>query len=375
MNTRKFTYITTLVVGIFLFVLGTVFMFYINNVKPESGAAPLKGILKGLNSASDIEPMNFLLLVEDKSSGNTDVMLVANYNPESDQISLVTIPRDTKVKVKGSNVPKINSAYWAGGRNHEGCVNAANYVSDLTGININYYAHIDISCIKEIVDKLGGVNFDVPADLRYNDPTQDLYIDLKKGYQLLNGDKAEQLLRFRKPQASLYTAEELKEVNKIYSESDIARTEIQSKFIKEFISQKLRIQYLPQFNPVIRYVFQNIITNMELNDALKLASGLVNISTDNFNTFRLDGEDKYINRGWYYVYNGKIANLGTKESLPAEDVVAKYFYSSNGISQPSGELYVPEEAEDSTSTKKPAASTKKNPSNADTDVKDKNDKA
>jgi len=366
MNTRKFTYITTLVIGIFLFILGNVFLFYINNIAPESGANPLTGILDGLNGAKKNEPMNFLLLVGDKASGNTDSMLVANYNPNSNQISIVTIPRDTKVKIEHSTVPKINSAYAAGGREHKGATYASEVVSNLTGININYYVHVNISSIRKITDMLGGVYFDVPADMKYSDPTQDLYIDLKKGYQLLDGDKVEQLLRFRKPSGGKYTTE----LKQYYDGSDIKRTEMQVKFIKEFISQKLNIQYLSKFNTVINYAFQNIYTNMTLTDALKLTSGVIKITTDNFNSFRLDGEDKVISGGWYYVYNGKFINIDTKESIPAEEVVAKYFYSANGIATPSGELIIPDEdSEPSKSTKKPTTSKKKNPSNTQTDTK------
>jgi len=366
MNTRTFTYIISLVVGIFLFVLGTVFLFYINNVAPtQNGTNPISGILDGLNGAKKNDPMNFLVLVGDKASGNTDSMLVANYNPDSKQISIVTIPRDTKVKIEHSTVPKINSAYAAGGRKHEGATYASEIVSNLTGININYYVYINISSIREITDMLGGVTFDVPTDMKYSDPTQDLYIDLKKGKQLLDGDKVEQLLRFRKPSGGKFTTE----LKQYYDGSDIKRTEMQVKFLKEFIHQKLTIQYLPKFNPVINYAFKNIITNMTLTDALKLASGVITVSADNFNSFRLDGEDKVISGGWYYVYNGKMINMDTKESLPAEEIIAQYFYSINGIVTPSVDQIVPDEtSEPSASTKKPAVSTKKNPSNTETDT-------
>lgn len=374
MNTRKFTYITSIVLGVFLFILGTIFLFYINTLEPNSGNPPFNGMFAGLNSSGSKEPMNFLLLVGDKSSGNTDVMLVANYNPTTNQISVVTIPRDTKVKVKHSNVPKINSAYAAGGRDHEGAMYASEIVSNLTGISINYYVHIDISCIKGITDMLGGVNFDVPANLRYNDPEQDLYIDLDKGYQHLDGDKVEQLLRFRKPATKLYSAQELKELKEFYDGSDIKRTEMQVKFIKAFISQKLNIQNFPKFNSVINYAFQNIVTNMTLTDALKLTTGVINIKADTFNSFRLDGEDKLISGGWYYVYNGNFINIDTKITEPSENIVPLYFYSQRGISIPS-ELFVPdknskdsEDTQPSKSTKKPPA-IKKNPSNSETDTK------
>lgn len=369
MNTRKFTYITTLTVGMFLFILGIFFLFYINNVIPESGTGtttPLTNILEGLNGTKKNSPMNFLLLVGDKASGNTDSILVANYNPDKKQISIVSIPRDTKVKLKNNILPKINAAYAAGGRKHEGAMYASELVSSLTGININYYVYINISSIKEITDMLGGVYFDIPADMKYSDPYQDLYINLKKGYQLLDGDKVEQLLRFRKPSGK-YTSE----LKQYYDGSDIKRTEMQVKFIQAFINQKLKIQYLSKFNAVINYAFKNIITNMTLTDALKLTSGVLKVSSDNFNSFRLDGEDKVISGGWFYVYNNKIINIATKESLPAEEVISEYFYSNNGILTPSNELInsEEEEAKPSESTKAPAKSTKKNPSNTGSDTK------
>ncbi len=372
MNTRKFTYIITLVVGLFLFGMGAVFLYYANSVTGSLGNNAVPAILQGLNATTNKEPMNFFLLVGDKSSGNTDSMLVANYNPEKNQISIVTIPRDTKVKLKNNILPKINAAYAAGGRNHEGARYSAEIVSNLTGININYYVHINISAIKKITDMLGGVYFDVPVNMKYDDPTQNLHINLKKGYQLLDGDKVEQLLRFRKPNGEHYT----KELMEFYDGSDIKRTEMQMKFIKEFIKQKLKVQNIPKLNPVLNYAFENIITNMTLSDALKMTSGLISISPDNFNSFRLDGEDKVINKGWYYVYNGNLINIETKESLPAADIVENYFYSANGIATPSGELYVPDESNDDEDevkappvVKKKPAIKKQNPSNTDTDTK------
>lgn len=116
---------------------------------------------------------------------------------------------------------------------------------------------------------LGGVYFDVPVDMKYDDPSQNLHINLKKGYQLLDGDKVEQLLRFRKPNGDRYT----KELKEFYDGSDIKRTEMQMKFIKEFIKQKLKVQNIPKLNPVLNYAFQNVITNMTLSDALKMTSG------------------------------------------------------------------------------------------------------
>lgn len=363
MNTRKFFYIISIALGCFLFTLGSFFMFYINSSN-SSGKNGVPGIFDGLVTGK--KPMNFLLLVGD-NTGNTDSMMVVNYNPKNNKLSLLTIPRDTRVKLKNNTLPKINAAYGAGGRKHEGAAYAAQVVSDLTGININYYVHINLEAIKKITDMLGGVYFDVPTDMKYSDPSQGLYIDLKKGYQHLDGDKVEQLLRFRKPSGK-YTSE----LKQYYDGSDIKRTEMQIKFLKEFMKQKLTIQYLPRYNSVINYAFSNMITNMKLNDALNLAQGVINISPDTLTSFRLGGEDKSLSSGWFYIYNETIVNIETKEALAAEDVIKEYFASEKGIASPVPDSNVKEPSKSTTSkpttTKKPSTSTK-NPSNSQSDSK------
>ena len=363
MNTRKFIYIISICIGSFLFILGTFLLFYVNTTAAQPGKqGTLPQMLAGI--VAEKKPMNFLVMVGDKSSGNTDTMIVVNYNPSNSQISLLTIPRDTNVKLKNHILPKINAAYAAGGRKQEGAAYASQVVSNLTGLNINYYVHIDISCIKEITNMLGGVYFDVPTDMKYSDPTQDLYIDLKKGYQLLNGEKVEQLLRFRKPNGK-YTAE----LKQYYDGSDIKRTEMQLKFLKEFMNQKLTIKYLPQYNSIINYAFSNVITNMTLTDSLQLAKGLINISSKNLNTFRLDGEDKLISAGWFYIYNGNIINVETKESLPAQQIISQYFNAESGMITPTTDQNINSDDKPAKQSTEKKPTVKKNPSNSKTDMK------
>ncbi len=220
MNSRKVAFLAVIFNSCILFIAGIAILIYINsataltsNTKNPSGGSSTTnnfGIFDGIVTK---DPINFLLLVKDKAGSNTDAIMVANYNPQNNSISILTVPRDTRVNIRTS-IPKVNAAYAVGWlqdskvddkqKEINGAEYASQVISDLTGININYYVVLDISTVKGVVDLLGGVNFDVPADLKYSDPTQDLYIDLKKGYQLLNGDKAEQLLRFRHPQSSRY---------------------------------------------------------------------------------------------------------------------------------------------------------------------------
>ena len=131
---------------------------------------------------------------EDIDTELTDTILIAGYNPDSQKAFLVSIPRDTfvgKVKLTARANDKINSKYKIG------IEETKKYAEELSGLEIDNYIVVKTSMLRQIVDLIGGVEFDVPIDMKYDDPTQDLHIDLKKGKQVLDGAKAEQLLRFR----------------------------------------------------------------------------------------------------------------------------------------------------------------------------------
>lgn len=340
MNIRKLSFFTTLLSGICLFLIGCFILVYTNvapsktnlqNNNDNKEGPSNQGMFEGI---VDKDPINFLIMVKEASGENTDAIMLLNYNPGTSQASLLTIPRDTRVNMRTS-VPKINSAYALGRlqqknasvkeSKEKGAAYAAQVISDLTGINIDYYILMDLSTVRGVADMLGGVNFDVPADMKYSDPTQDLYIDLKKGYQLLDGNKVEQFLRFRHPNGRY--SEELK---KYYDGSDLKRTQMQIKFLEQFIKQKVNLKYLPMYNSVANYVFENTVTNMPISDALKLANGLLNITKNELNSFRLDGSTPRIKKIDYFLYNDTIINTRTKETLPESDIIKQYFQSASG---------------------------------------------
>jgi LCP family protein required for cell wall assembly len=124
----------------------------------------------------------------------TDTIMVCGYNPEAQKAFLISIPRDTFV---GKNVSqatandKINSMYSKSPKK------LMSKVSEITGIDLEYYVCINNETLIELVDLIGGVEFDVPMNMNYDDATQNLHIHLKSGLQTLDGKKAEALLRFR----------------------------------------------------------------------------------------------------------------------------------------------------------------------------------
>ncbi|AEY66229.1 LCP family protein [Clostridium sp. BNL1100] len=344
MKSAKISFLSCLFSGIILFIIGTVLMVNIKTTPPpqqkKENALPSGDTKNSINVTETYtnsgNPINFLVLIKEASGANTDSMIVANYEPATNQISLLTIPRDTKPTSKGTY--KINSVFYLGTKKyanlpssqckHKAAEYTAQTISNLTNIPIDYYVYLEIDTIKKIVDMLDGVYFDVPADLRYPDPSQDLNINLKKGYQLLDGDKAEQLLRFRKPPYSLRKAPE--DLRKYYDGSDLKRTEMQIKFVNELIKQKVTVLNLPKLIPVINYAFSNVITNISLSDTLNLASGFTKANRPEMNTFKLYGVDRTINDIYYFIYNNKVEDVKTRDQYDTQEIIEKFFKTKTG---------------------------------------------
>ncbi|HEY5587302.1 MAG TPA: LCP family protein [Ruminiclostridium sp.] len=343
MKSTKLVYTCSYCSGIILFILGAFLLFNIKTAPPP----PVQDVSTPSSNSKSIDiitkytgnqnPINFLVFIKEASGLNTDTMIIAHYEPSTKQISLLTVPRDTKPSNNANY--KINSVYYLGlnkyerskelseaEKKHKAVEYATQTISNLTNIPIDYYIYLEISTVREIVDRLGGVYFDVPADLKYTDPTQDLYIDLKKGYQLLDGDKAEQLLRFRKPFSLSRASADLKEY---YDGSDLKRTEMQIKFLNELIQQKVNLLELPTLIPIIKYTFENVITNTSLTDTLSLFSAFTQASRPSMNTFKLYGLDKRINNAEYFIYIDKIEDIKTRDRFDAQEIIDKYFTSKS----------------------------------------------
>ena len=159
--------------------------------------------------------------------------MVCSYNPKTQRASMLSVPRDTfigKNKSKATGYDKINSIYTNDGA--EGTLSA---VEKITGMDIPYYVVVNNDVVIELVNNIGGVYFDVPIDMNYDDKTQDLHIHLKSGYQKLDGDHAEQLLRFRhNNNGTSYPSE--------YGDNDYGRMKTQRDFMMAVAKQTLNIK-------------------------------------------------------------------------------------------------------------------------------------
>ena len=222
----------------------------------------------------------FLLLGKDTGGGgNTDTMLLVAYDVPHGTIDLVSIPRDTMINVKW-NIKKINAVY-ASSRGIEGLKEEICY---LTGVKPDFYVTVEWEAIGEIVDALGGVWFDVPFDMNYDDPYQDLYIHQEKGYRLLDGDDAMQVIRYRKNNGEKYGI------------GDTGRQQVQRDFLKAVAKQCLQIQNWTKVSAFAEIFFDNVETDLPLNNLLWFAQQAMGLNVENITFHSLPGNDE----GWYY---------------------------------------------------------------------------
>ena len=199
---------------------------------------------------TDREPGKYTILLvgRDYISNSTDTIIVARLDTKQHSIECVSIPRDTLINSYWASTPKkINAVYpgyVAGGEN--GAEGLKTHLRNLLGFDIDCYTVVNIQAMEQAVDTIGGVWFDVPQDMDYDDPTQNLYIHLKAGYQLLNGEDAVKLCRYRSG----------------YSDADIGRIHTQQAFLKTLASQMLSLGNIPNLGTLVDILTENVETDL-----------------------------------------------------------------------------------------------------------------
>ena len=204
----------------------------------------------------------FLIVGQDTGGGgNTDTMMLAAYDVPNQTLNVMSIPRDTFVYYAGDR-RLINAVYnWAGG-GEKGIEALKEEVGELTGVVPDFHIIIQWDAVGELVDAIGGVYFDVPRDMNYDDPTQDLHIHLSKGYQLLNGEQAMGVVRYRHDNKKWVNG---KYVLPGYPDGDLGRIKTQQAFMTEVIEKCLQpTVLLPNLMEYINIFQQNVVTNLSI---------------------------------------------------------------------------------------------------------------
>lgn len=245
------------------------------------------------DTLKNLDTIQFLILGE--STGMSDTIIVASYNPKTQNASMLSIPRDTYVengKYKYTAQNKINSLF-NGGQTPEKTIQAINKI---TGLDLKYYILVNTEALTKLVDLIGGLQFDVPADMKYDDSAQNLHINLKKGMQTLTGAQVEQLVRFRhNNDGTSYSYE--------YGNEDYGRMRTQRDVIVAIAKQTLKFKNIKEIKNLINIMQQYVYTNMSFNLIVDYVPYAININMDNLQTAQLPGKSDFRGGGWFFFHD------------------------------------------------------------------------
>ena len=315
-KTKKRGILKKVLLGILIVIIIALGYFVYKVQKNGGGAQGIVATMLGTDMSSKKEMPKINVLLLGASQNLTDTIMIASYDPTMQTATLMSIPRDTfvgKDKNKATASDKINSIYQYG---PEKTLKAVN---EITGLNIKYYLAIDTKALRELVDAIGGVTFDVPIDMHYTDTSQGLYIDVKAGEQLLDGDKAEQVVRFRhNDDGSSYPMS--------YGDNDIGRMRTQREFMITVAKQTLKPSNITKLVKLIDIAKSNIKTNIEYDVMKDYIPHMVEFNTDNIVTATLPGQPEKCNGVWLYTHNAKETTslvdelfLSTYLAMPTSD--------------------------------------------------------
>ena len=216
----------------------------------------------GVSSDRKEDFYTFLVVGRDTyGGGNTDTIMLASYDIPNQKLSVMSIPRDTLVNVSW-DIKKINSVYNMYGGGDEGMDALKDEVSQLVGFIPDYTFVVEWEAVGKLVDAIGGVYFDVPRRMYYNDLSQNFKIDLQEGYQLIDGDKAMQLLRWR------HNSDDNGNIlNSGYANGDLGRIETQQAFLQAAIEQCLqKITEVDTITGIAQIFFENVTTELSVGN-------------------------------------------------------------------------------------------------------------
>lgn len=215
----------------------------------------------------EVEELGYHALVN-SFDGLSDTMLLLRFNPETEQLVILSLPRDTRTYVN-SNLTKLNEANRDGGP-----ATAAQSVSDLLGgVAIDRYVRINVQGVEKLVDALGGVAVNVPKDMKYQDDSQHLYINLKAGEQHLNGSQALQFLRFRYD-----------------DKGDIGRIQRQQMMMRAVVEQTLNPATIARMPKILSVIQDHVDTNLSVEELLALVGYASQTNRSNMQMLMLPGD-------------------------------------------------------------------------------------
>lgn len=221
----------------------------------------------------------------DDENGGSDTNLLVALDAENKTINVASLPRDTLLDVSWS-VKKLNNAY-----HHGGFTQTMTEVSRLLGIPVDHYVTVDLRAFVELVDAIEGVDFEIPVEMDYDDPEQDLHIHFPAGLRHLDGKEALEVVRWRQNNDGTG-----------YATADIGRIGTQQAFLKAAARQMLQISNWDKIRSYAEIFQERVETDLELANLIWLGEQALTVGSDNITFHTLPGDGAgYYKGGSYYV--------------------------------------------------------------------------
>ena len=217
----------------------------------------------------------------DEDNGRADTIFVIMYEPKTKKVSMLSVPRDTRVRITDTRWDKINHSY-----NYGGSKTVVNVLEQFLGIHIDYYIQLDFQGFERMVDAIDGVDIDVESRMYYEDPwdgENGFIIDLQKGQQKLDGKKAIQYVRYRD------------------EDGDIGRVRRQQLFIDAIYKKMLAPEMLKSFPELAKVAYDSVETNMSIVEIVSVGRTMHENTKDGINSFSVPGTPAYIEHINYWL--------------------------------------------------------------------------
>ena len=280
-----------------------------------------------MERADDI--YTFLILGLHEDGLLTDTMIYVMFDTADKKISILNIPRDTYVNTLGYKGKKINGVYrsWyetalEAGKSKdeaskEGVKAAARMIKYTFGIPVDKYVLADTEGLRELVDAVGGVDMEVPIRMKYTDPYQNLYIDLEQGWQHLDGDKSEQLIRFRGGDYGYPS----------YPRADIDRIATQQKFMSALMKKMMKFD-IGQIKKLFDINSKYVATNLNAKDTGWFAAKMLDVKLENIRMHTIPGEEYWANgMSCYSTYKAEVMEIINKYYNPYTEEIPSHNFN------------------------------------------------
>lgn len=232
---------------------------------------------------------NILVSGLDDDNGGSDTNILVRFDVPNKRIDLVSLPRDTLLHNDYRN-NKLNFAYAKGGTEL-----LMEQIENLLGVPVDFYVTVNLKGFIALVDQIDGVDFDIPINMDYDDPYQDLHIHFTKGPRHLNGQEAMEVVRFRHNNDGTG-----------YGTEDIGRIGTQQAFLKTVAKQLLQIGNVKNIPALVDIFYTYVKTDLTTGNLVWLGNEALNIGTENIHFATLPGDGSgYYNKQSVYVLDAQ----------------------------------------------------------------------